>query len=178
MVKFQVLSSSSSSLLLLFLLLLLLLLLSSYLIWIIIIIIIIMIIITIILLIITIVLALYVNDGESILCQTNAIMRYLGKLTGLYPTCPIKAALVDSLMDFEADLFAGLSVSRYSERFGYSVLTPENIAVIRKELNDTVLPVQLANLEKLLQKSQTGYAAGTDEPSIADFVLVPRLEWY
>jgi len=129
-------------------------------------------------LIITIVLALYVNDGEAIICQTNAIMRYLGKLTGLYPTCPIKAALVDSLMDFEADLFAGLSVSRYSERFGYSVLTPENIAVIRKELNDKVLPAQLANLEKLLQKSQTGYAAGTDEPSIADFVLVPRLEWY
>jgi len=95
----------------------------------------------------------------------------------VYANGPIKAALVDSLMDFEADLFAGLSVSRYSERFGYSVLTPENISVIRKELNDKVLPAQLANLEKLLQKSQTGYAAGTDEPSIADFVLVPRLEW-
>ena len=105
-------------------------------------------------------------------------MRYLGKLTGLYPTCPVKAALVDSLMDFEADLFAGLSVSRYSERFGYSVLTPENIAVIRKELNDKVLPAQLANLERILQKSKTGYAADTEEPSIADFVLVPRLEWY
>lgn len=104
--------------------------------------------------------ALYVN-GETILCQTSAIMRYLGKLTGLYPVCPEKAALVDGLLDFENDLFMGLSVSRYADRFGYSLLNPDNIVTIRKELNEKVIPSHLANLERLLMKSKTGYAANT-----------------
>ena len=104
-------------------------------------------------------------------------MRYLGKLTGTYPKCPQKAALVDSIMDQENDLFMGLSVSRYAERFGYSSLKPDQIKEIRKELNDKVLPAHLANFEKLLSKSKSGYVADTEEPSIADFVLVPRLEW-
>lgn len=105
--------------------------------------------------------ALYVNDGETILCQTSAIMRYLGKLTGLYPSCPKTAAVVDGLLDFENDLLMGLSVSRYADRFGYSLLTPENIVTIRTELNEKVLPSHLANLERLLMKSKTGYAANT-----------------
>lgn len=121
--------------------------------------------------------ALVINDGETMICQTNAIMRYLGKLTGTYPSCPIKAALVDSIMDQEADMFSGLSISKYSDRFGYSVLTEENIKVIRKELNDKILPTHLGFLEKLLKNSTSGYIADTSEPCICDFVLVPRLEF-
>ena len=57
--------------------------------------------------------ALDVNEG-TILVQSAAIMRYLGKLSGLYPSDPLLAAKVDAVMDEEADLLTGLSVSKYS----------------------------------------------------------------
>lgn len=40
-----------------------------------------------------------------------------------------------------------------------------------------VLPRQLGMLEAILEKSKTGWIAGTEGPSIADFVLQPRLKW-
>lgn len=57
---------------------------------------------------------LEVNGGETKLAQSGAIMRYIGKLSGLYPNCPIKAAKVDAIIDQQNDMCAGLSVSRYT----------------------------------------------------------------
>lgn len=48
---------------------------------------------------------------------------------------------------------------------------------IRKELNDVTIPRHLAQLDSLMASSQTGWIANTPEPSIADFMLVPRLQW-
>ena len=62
--------------------------------------------------------AVQLEDG-TILTQTSAIMRYIGKLGGLYPTCMESAALVDAVMDEEVDLFVGLSVSKYKVRQSY-----------------------------------------------------------
>ena len=56
--------------------------------------------------------ALQLEDG-TLLTQSGAIMRYIGKLAGSYPTCMESAALVDAVMDEEVDLFVGLSVSKY-----------------------------------------------------------------
>lgn len=57
--------------------------------------------------------ALSVND-DTILTQSAAIMRYVGKLTGLYPVNDdLYAAKIDMIVDSENDLFMGLSVSRY-----------------------------------------------------------------
>jgi glutathione S-transferase len=44
-------------------------------------------------------------------------------------------------------------------------------------LNNEVLPRHLANLERLLEQSPSGWIAGTAGPTIADFILVPRLQW-
>ena len=60
--------------------------------------------------------------GGKILGQSSAIMRYIGKATGLYPEDPVVAALVDSILDSEADMTAGISCCRYQERFGFEVL--------------------------------------------------------
>jgi len=51
-------------------------------------------------------------DG-TIIVQSAAIIRYLSKLTRLHPDCPIKNALIDSIIDQENDMFTGLIVSRY-----------------------------------------------------------------
>lgn len=124
--------------------------------------------------------ALFVSDEngtETVVNQTSAIMRYVGKLSGLYPkNDDLYAALIDSILDQEADLFAGLTVSRYRDRFGFQFMTAADIAASRKALNDTILPRHLQALEDLMSKSSSGWIAGGVGPSIADFVLTPRLQ--
>lgn len=127
-------------------------------------------------------------DGTKIVNQSAAIMRYLGRIAKpdlLYPSDPLEAAFVDSIVDQEIDLFTGLSVSRYKGRFGFSILDAEEngeeaeklTAKVRKELNEVVIPKHLANFERLMSNSTTGWIANTKTPSIADFILVPRLVW-
>lgn len=53
-------------------------------------------------------------DDDTMITQSAAIMRYVGKLAGLYPTNDdLYAAKIDMLVDSENDLFTGLAVSRY-----------------------------------------------------------------
>jgi prostaglandin-H2 D-isomerase / glutathione transferase len=118
---------------------------------------------------------LEVSEGVYI-GQSAAIIRYIGRLCGLYPVNDaIQSAIIDSLIDQLADMTTGFTISRYSSRFGFGSLTAENIQTIRKELNDDILPRHFAYFENFLQKSSTGWLANTEEPSIADFMLVPRL---
>jgi glutathione S-transferase len=129
--------------------------------------------------------ALIVDGGKAVINQSNAILRYLGRVPSMdkiYPSDPLAASLVDSILDAEADMFAGLSCSKYKARFGYSILedrsdSEELLGEVRKSLNNEVLPRHLGNLEKLAENSTTGWIANTANPSIADFVLVPRLQW-
>jgi glutathione S-transferase len=56
-------------------------------------------------------------------------------------------------------------------------MTDKDVATVRKSLNDDILPTHLAQLEKIMESSTTGWIAGGEGPSIADFILVPRLQW-
>ena len=120
---------------------------------------------------------LLIVDGKFKIAQSAAIIRYIGKISCLYPSDPVEAAMVDSLIDQEIDMFSGLSVSRYRERFGFECLSDETVATVRKALNDEVLPRHLLFFEKMLTNSTTGWVANTSGPTIADFVLVPRMQW-
>ena len=40
-----------------------------------------------------------------------------------------------------------------------------------------MLPKHLECFEKILADSPSGWVAGGEQPSIADFILVPRLQW-
>ena len=64
-------------------------------------------------------------------------------------------------------------------RYGFGFLTDNNdlLMTVRNDLNTNILPRHLSYLEKLMIKSKTGWIASTQGPSIADFVLVPRLQW-
>jgi hypothetical protein len=55
--------------------------------------------------------ALQIEDG-TLLTQSAAIMRYIGKISGQYPSDPVAAALVDAVLDAEVDLFAGTHAAR------------------------------------------------------------------
>jgi len=114
------------------------------------------------------------------LAQSTAIMRYVGKLGGLYPTDdPVAACKIDAAADQVTDMFAGVTVSLYKERFGFGFLNdrPADVAAVRKDLTETVLPRHLGDIEKSLKTDPSRvYLTGRSEPSIADFVLVPQLQ--
>jgi len=119
--------------------------------------------------------------GKITIAQSAAIIRLIGKLGGSYPTNPVHAAVVDSIVAQENDMFTGVSCVRYQDRFGFDGALggagAANTLKVEKALNDTILPKHLAFFEQLLQDSETIWIAGTEGPSIADFVLVPRLQW-
>mmetsp|Transcript_22808 Transcript_22808/g.52274 ORF Transcript_22808/g.52274 Transcript_22808/m.52274 type:complete len:158 (-) Transcript_22808:170-643(-) len=105
-------------------------------------------------------------------------MRFIGKNGCLYPTDPVHACQVDAAVDHVEDVFLGHTVTLYKERFGFNFLndSPQHVDVVRKELNEVVIPRHLGNIEKGLSDNDScPWLVGRDEPSIADFVLVPRL---
>ncbi|RYY86104.1 glutathione S-transferase family protein [archaeon] len=117
-------------------------------------------------------------DETTFLYQSAAILRFVGKFAGLYPTDDdILAAKIDALIDQEKDMFTGVSASRYRDRFGFDMLSEELVAAIRKKLNDEILPRHLAYFESFLAQSPSGWLMGGQEPTIADFVIAIRVKW-
>ena len=120
-----------------------------------------------------------VVDG-TMLAQSSAIMRAVGRMSNssLYPTDVMEAAQIDSIIDSEKDLFMGIDVSKYSSRFGFSVLDekPELRKDVRKILNDSIVPRHLQNLERTIDLSVGPWLGKRVEPSIADFIIAPRLK--
>ncbi|CAE8692993.1 unnamed protein product [Polarella glacialis] len=117
------------------------------------------------------------------LVQTASIARYIGKIAGgeLYPSDPLTAAKVDAIIDQETDMTMAISCVKYQSRFGYEEVLggPEGEGTLKvvKALGSEVLPRHLGFFERLLAESKSGWLAAGEGPSIADFVLVPRLEW-
>lgn len=64
-------------------------------------------------------------DGIRV-CESNAILRFVGKLTGLYPSDPVLALRVDEILDVMEDISAALKPS-------FS-LPPEEKADARRKL--------------------------------------------
>lgn len=116
-------------------------------------------------------------DGKHQLVQTGAILRYLAKLGKLYPEDPLEAAKVDAACDQEEDAFLGATVATYTTRFGIALDADAKQAAYAA-ISDEVLPRHLKNLELMLEASSTGWVAGTQEPSPADFVWFIRLADY
>jgi glutathione S-transferase len=122
------------------------------------------------------------NGGEQphTIVQSSAIMRYLGRITGLYPaSCSehdlVTASKIDAMLDQENDAFTGITVLTYSTRFGID-LTDDMKDSSYGLVNTQTLPGHLSKIEKQLSTSSTGWLAGTAEPSICDFVWACRLQ--
>ena len=75
----------------------------------------------------------------------------------------------------------GISCTNYQARFGFEEVLGgaegENTAAVRKAIQEEILPRHLGFFDKVIADGGTGWVAGTDGPTIADFVLVPRLQW-
>jgi prostaglandin-H2 D-isomerase / glutathione transferase len=109
------------------------------------------------------------KDGE-ILAQSNAINRYVGRLTNLYPSDPWQAALCDEIMEAVEDIGSKIAATMF--------LSDEQKKAQRKALVGGALPFYLARLQQRLEAHGGRYFAG-DRLSVADlkvFVLIRHLK--
>ena len=109
------------------------------------------------------------KDGQ-ILAQSNAINRYVGRLTNLYPSDPWQAALCDEIMEAVEDIASKIAATMF--------LSDEQKKAQRKALVEGPLPLYLARLQQRLEAHGGRYFAG-DRLSVADlkvFVLIRHLK--
>ena len=109
------------------------------------------------------------KDGE-ILAQSNAINRYVGRLTNLYPSDPWQAALCDEIMEAVEDITSKIAATMF--------LSDEQKKAQRKALVEGPLPFYLARLQQRLEAHGGRYFAG-GKLSVADlkvFVLIRQLK--
>ncbi len=90
-------------------------------------------------------------DGQT-LAQSNAINRYVGKLTDLYPTDAWQAALCDEVMEAVEDINTKLAATLF--------LPEQQKKTQRKALVDGPLPLYLARLQQRLEAHGGRYFAG------------------
>lgn len=124
---------------------------------------------------------LEVDEGEGKvhhLVQSGAILKYLGKISGLYPANdPILEAKIDAALAQETDAFTGATVATYATRFGIS-LDDDALKKSKEMIAKEVTPRHLKALEQLLGASSTGFIADTKEPSPADFAWYCKLVFW
>ena len=103
--------------------------------------------------------------------QSMSILRYVGKLTGLYPTDPVEALRVDELLDCVLDIRTKITPT-------YGLPEAERIAARQKLVTDFIRP-HLARMECRLHHGGkfTGFAVG-DKLTIADLVIANEINGF
>ena len=102
------------------------------------------------------------------LTQSNAINRYIGKQTGLYPTDDFQEALVDEVMDAIEDVTYGLVVTM-------SMSDEEEKKQAREKLAAGPLPMYLGILQSYLQERGDYFA--DNKLTIADLKVFIWVNW-
>ena len=108
-------------------------------------------------------------DGQA-LAQSNAINRYVGRLTGLYPSDAWQAALCDEVMEAVEDITTKLAATFF--------LPEEEKKTQRQALVEAPLPFYLTRLQQRLEAHGGSYFA-SDRLSVADlkvFVWIRHLK--
>jgi glutathione S-transferase len=104
------------------------------------------------------------RGGTISAAQSNAILRFVGRRAGLYPTDDVRALKVDEALDLGEDLYHVLTPSMVEEN-------AERRMAMRKVLAEETLPRWIGFLERLLvANGRTGFVAG-DALTVADLKL-------
>jgi glutathione S-transferase len=117
------------------------------------------------------VLVIETSDGRHCVAQSNAILRFAGRLTGLYPTDdPLQALKVDEALGVGEDINCLLGPSLHE-------LDTERKMAMRKVLAEETLPFWMGCLERLLvANGSTGFIVGKNL-TIADLKLYWIIDW-
>lgn len=107
-------------------------------------------------------------DGKQ-LAQSGAIMRYVGKLTDLYPSDPWQAAVCDQVIE---------TVEEVSVHIGSTIPLSENEKKIRREaLVADALPNLLGGLEKILKSNGNEFFVN-GRLTVADMRVADLTHWF
>lgn len=103
--------------------------------------------------------------------QSNAILRFAGRLSGLYPIDdPVNALKVDEALDLGEDINQLIGPSIHEQDV-------EKKLAMRKELAEKTLPEWFAYFERLLvHNGSTGFLVG-EELTVADLKLYWIIDW-
>lgn len=101
--------------------------------------------------------------------QSAAILRYAGKIGGLYPEDPVRAAKCDAVIDCMFDIQAAIRPSIYETN-------AQRKLSMRKTLTEVTLPQWLGYLERWLETAGTTFFVG-DDITICDLVIYTRMKW-
>ena len=117
------------------------------------------------------VLVIGTGDGEHCVAQSNAILRFAGRLTGLYPVDdPLQALKVDEVLGVGEDINCLLGPSLHEEDAGRKM-------AMRKALAEETLPYWMACLDRLLvMNGNSGFIVG-NSLTIADLKLYWIIDW-
>lgn len=101
-------------------------------------------------------------DGQEA-AQSNALLRYCGKLAGLYPSDPLQALKVDEIIDAIGDLTAAV--------YRYKGEDKEKLKMEREKFCKEDAPRYFGGIEKRLEKFGSGPWAVGEEITIADLAI-------
>jgi len=117
------------------------------------------------------VLVIETSAGTQCVAQSNAILRFSGRLTGLYPMDdPLQALKVDEALGVGEDINCLLEPSLHEE-------DAERKMAMRKMLAEETLPFWMECLERsLVTNGSTGFMVGKNL-TIADLKLYWIIDW-
>jgi glutathione S-transferase len=119
---------------------------------------------------------------KVIIPQSLAILRYLGKLGGLYPSDPTDAMKVDAVLDTIAETTIPIEMSVQGSvkwMLADEPWTKDQVLEIRKRIATSEtrgLPFFLSHFEKLLEENGTGWLVGK-KVTVADLQLQRVTSW-
>lgn len=111
------------------------------------------------------------TEGKVCSAQSNAILRFAGKLSGLYPEDdPVQALKVDEALDLGEDINGLIGPSLHEQ-------DTEKKMAMRKVLAEDTLPFWAGCFERLLVvNGNTGFIVG-NSLSVADLKLYWIIDW-
>lgn len=111
------------------------------------------------------------TEGKICSAQSNAILRFAGRLSGLYPVDDLVQSLkVDEALDLGEDINQLMSPSLHEQ-------DTERKLAMRKELAEATLPFWAGCFERLLMvNGNTGFIVGNDL-TVADLKLYWIIDW-
>lgn len=99
--------------------------------------------------------------GEGVLAQTNAILRLIGRLHGLYPDAPLDAARHDAILEAAEDLRGRIAMTMQVKDAGEK-------AALRARIATEFIPAWGRGIEGLIGPHPF---VGGDAPGVADVKL-------
>jgi len=111
------------------------------------------------------------SEGELCVAQSNAILRFAGRLSSLYPVDdPLQALKVDEALDVGEDINCLIGPSLHEQ-------DTEKKMAMRKELAEETLPFWIACFDHLLvANGSTGFIMGSNL-TVADLKLYWIIDW-